>query len=206
LSASDYGGPIVSSPSVFLQAGLLGLVAVGGLFPQGRNSLQSATVNAPTEVILEVDATQRSMDADYAYLYLRVFSDSTAEYQPRHPTASGSSGPLIITKTLAQDGFKSLESVLQERSLARLGGPYESQFAILDSWTEWKIRLQNRGRPRTITVLEFSPGLAKAVKRPYPDALVKLGCTLGRLRSDVSGEPPVLDSGCKKVFKPAVIP
>jgi hypothetical protein len=190
---------------MFRQAGLLGLIAVASSSAQSRDSHQFANAGAPAEVILEVNATYRSMESDYGYLYLRVFSDSTAEYQPRHAVAGGSGGLVTLTKKLAQDDFENLESVLHDRSLAKLSGPYESQFAILDSWTEWEIKMQNRGQPRAITVLEFSPGLAKAVKHPYPGALVKLGCTLGKLRSDVSGEPLFLDDGCTKVLKLAAI-
>jgi hypothetical protein len=66
--------------------------------------------------------------------------------------------------------------------------------------TEWTIKIQRPGLAQTIQVLEFSPALAKRMKHPYPDALVKLGCNIEKLRADVYGESSPLDSECQKVL------
>jgi hypothetical protein len=49
--------------------------------------------------------------------------------------------------------------------------------------------------------LEFSPGLARTMKHPYPDALVKLGCNIEKLRAGLSGESNFPDSECKRVLR-----
>lgn len=39
------------------------------------------------------------------------------------------------------------------------------------------------------------------MKHPYPDALVKLGCKIENLRSQVSGEADSVHSECREVPK-----
>jgi len=140
------------------------------------------------------------MESNDTYVYLRVFSDSTAECQPRH-TAPEKNTLNSFKKTLTQDEFERIKSILDEPKVLNLRAKYdtETRWVIVDTWTQWNIKFQSRGQSRTITVLEFSPGLARAMKHPYPDTLVKLGCTIEKLRSDVSGEL-FLDSACKKVL------
>jgi len=91
--------------------------------------------------------------------------------------------------------------MVSDPKLSTLGPKYETRYAIVDSSTEWTIKIQRaEGEPQIIRVLEFSPGLAKTMKHPYPGALVTLGCTIEKLRTDVSGESISLDHECKKVL------
>jgi len=73
--------------------------------------------------------------------------------------------------------------------------------AIVDTSTEWTIKIQRPGQAQTIQVLEFSPGLARTMKHPYPDALVKLGCNIEKLRAGLSGESNFPDSECKRALR-----
>jgi len=90
---------------------------------------------------------------------------------------------------------------VSEPQLAAVKRKYETRYAIVDTWTEWTIEIQPPGQPQIIQVLEFSPGLARTMKHPYPDALVKLGCNIEKLRADVSGESNRLDSEFTRVLE-----
>lgn len=163
-------------------------------------SFAQSPATAPVQTIIEVIATHTTPQTEHRYMYLRVFSDGTAECQLSAPTDAKNKEPAILRKTLTKDEFTRIKSAAYEPALANVGSKYETKYAIVDSWTEWKIELHRSGQTQTIQVLEFSPGLAETMKHPYPDALVKLGCTLKKTRAAVSGEPPSHDYECEKVL------
>jgi hypothetical protein len=66
---------------------------------------------------------------------------------------------------------------------------------------EWDIKLPHQWRTQTIQVLKFSPRSAQEKNTPYPDLLVKLGCSILKLRSDVYGDDPEYGSAdCKRAL------
>ena len=178
------------------------VVMVGlGLLAPADNFAQSPSPSSNANMVLEVIATHTTMmESEDRYLYLRVFSDSTAECQPSKHSNSEKKELLVVKKALTQDEFIQIKSVVSEPKLAAVKSKYETRYAIIDSWTEWTIKIQRQGQPQIIQVLEFSPGLARTMKHPYPKALVKLGCNIKKLRADVSGEFNSLDSECERVL------
>ena len=181
-----------------MQSLLIVMVGLGLLAP-ANNLAQSARPSPNANMVLEVIATHTTMASEDRYVYLRVFSDSTAECQPSEHSNSGEK-LLVVKRTLTQDEFIRIKSVVSEPKLAAVKPKYETRYAIVDTWTEWTIKIQRTGQPQIIQVLEFSPGLARTMKHPYSDALVKLGCNIEKLRADVSGESDGLDSECKRVL------
>jgi hypothetical protein len=175
------------------------------LLPLAINFAQSPAT-APTQTLIEVITTHTAPETEHNYVYLRVFTDGTAKGQPSAPSNAKNAGPTILRKNLSQDEFTRIKSVAHEPALAKVGSKYETKYGVVDSWTEWKIELRRSGQTQTIRVMQFSPGLAKTMKHPYPEALVKLGCAVKKTRADVFGELPSLDYECAKVLgakKPA---
>jgi len=164
-------------------------------FDCGANSRSSSA-----DTVLEVIATHATVASADKYVYLRVFSDVTAEIQPSNYSDAETKERPTIKKTLTQDEFVQIKSVVDTPKLANVGPKFETRYAIVDTWTEWRIKIQRPGQPQVIEVLEFSPGLAGTMKHPYPDALVKLGCSIKKLRADVSGESALLDGECQRVL------
>jgi hypothetical protein len=165
----------------------------------GDNFAQSPSLGK--DIVLEVIATHTTLESEDKYVYLRVFFDGTAEWQSSMLSNSQKTKRLAVKKTLTQDEFMRIKSAVTEPKLAAVGPRYETRYAIVDSYTEWMIKIQRPGQPQIIQVLEFSPGLARTMKHPYPDALVKLGCNIKKLRVDVSGESnKLLDSECKRAL------
>jgi len=190
---------LVSLLPMFLGAGLLALITVESLFPHISNPRPSPNSSPSADVLLEVTATHSTMQSEDTYIYLRVFSDGTAECQSsRHANPDGEDR---YKKTLTQDEFGKLKTILDEPGLRHVRTRYETRYAIVDTSTEWVIKIRRTGRPQIIEVLEFSPALAKIMKHPYPSALVKLGCTVQKVRSDVSGESAYVDSECKRILE-----
>jgi hypothetical protein len=170
---------------------ILGIIAVAIFVGQ------SSSTGPKAEILAEVVAIHTSPEAERTYLYLRVLSNGMAEWQ----TSKAAEKELATrSKALTKDDFLRIKSILDDPRLKKLGPKYETRFAVVDSWTTWKVQIARKGHSRNIEILEFSPDLAKTLKSPYPDVLVKLGCTFKRLRADVSEEPPSLDKTCEEVF------
>jgi hypothetical protein len=69
-------------------------------------------------MVLEVIATHTTMASEDGCVYLRAFSDGTAECQPSKHSDSEKRELLVIKKTLTQDEFIRIRSVVSEPTLA----------------------------------------------------------------------------------------
>jgi hypothetical protein len=179
---------------------ILVVMTAFGLFAPADYIGQSPSPRPNADIVLEVIATHTTMASEDTYVYLRVFSDGTAECQSRnHSNSAAKERPTM--KTLTQNEFFQITSVVSNPKLTKVGPRYETRYAIVDTSTEWTIKIQRPGQPQVIQVLEFAPALARIRKHPYPNALVKLGCNIEKLRDQVSGESSSLDSECKRVLR-----
>ncbi|HKW31929.1 MAG TPA: hypothetical protein VJN92_02915 [Candidatus Acidoferrum sp.] len=142
-------------------------------------------------------ANHTSFEGDRRYLFLRVLTDGLAECESSKPSDPEH---LASKKLLTKDEYARIKSIIIDPKLAKVGRRYETWYAVVDTSTEWEIEIQRAGQAQVIQVLNFSPGLTKLMKHPYPDALVKLGCNVEKLRADVLGDSPSLDNECKKVL------
>jgi hypothetical protein len=183
----------------FVPSFLLFCFAALGLSPL---ALVAQSPGPSKEILLNVVAAHTTPQGEHSYLYLRVFSDGSAECQASTPSARVKDQP-TTTKPLAKDEFSRIKSIVDDQKLAGLAPKYETKYAAVDSWTEWKIEIHGSGRMQIIQVLEFSPSLAKTMKHPYPEALVELGCSVEKARAELTGETTLFDSKCDRSRGPA---
>jgi hypothetical protein len=136
-----------------------------------------------------------------------VYSDRTTETQSFiRSAAEPKESPAFKRKTLTQNEFIKIRTVVNAPKLAKVKPKYETRYAIVDASLRWTIKIPRPGQSQVIELLEFSPALTKTMKHPYPDALVTLGCNIEKLRDEVSGEPHLLDSECQRVLGTANLP
>jgi len=100
---------------------------------------------------------------------------------------SGDEADLVKTKTLAPQELSSLVSLLDDTKMSLLKAKYGLMYTVIDSWMEWDIALPRGRSTQTLEILNFSPSDARQNKTPYPDSLVKLGCSILKVRSEVYG-------------------
>ena len=175
------------------------MIALGLVVPVD-NLGQSTGPSQNADVFLEVIATYSSMASQGTYVYLRLFSDRTAESQPLNHSDSEAKESPTIKMTLTQNDFAQIRSVVGNPKLAKVGHRYETRYAIVDTSTEWTIKIQRPEQSQIIQVLEFAPDLAKVMRHPYPEALLRLGCNIENLRNQVTGESYSPDDECKRVL------
>jgi hypothetical protein len=125
----------------------LGLLFSADNFSQSRNRA----------IVLEVIASHRTIASDDSYVCLRVFSDSTAEWQPSKHDDAETSERATVKETLTPEQFKQIKSVVDAPNLAKVGPEFGNWYARVDTWTEWTIKIQRPKQAQIIQVIEFSP-------------------------------------------------
>jgi hypothetical protein len=167
--------------------------------------LSGARSGPSPRVILEVINKHFTMGRKISSLYLRVFSDGTAECHTGRYT--GNEPETIKKKKLTDEELGKLEALINGPELMNVNKRYELMYTVVDSWMEWNIRVPRKDGAQKIQVLNFSPGAAREKNQPYPDALVKLGCSIWKFRYEVYGEehsylkPGYLLDDCKKALE-----
>jgi hypothetical protein len=167
--------------------------------------LSSAKPGSSPRVILEVINKHFTVGRKIPSVYLRVFSDGTAECHTVRYT--GDEVGTVKKEKLSQEELGKLEALINGPELMNVKKRYELMYTVLDSWMEWNIKVPHKGGAQKIQVLDFSPGAAREKNQPYPDALVKLGCSIWKFRYEVYGDehaylkPDYLLDDCKKALE-----
>jgi hypothetical protein len=137
------------------------------------------------KIIIEVINRHFTVGKRIPSVYLRVFSDGTAEC---HTEKFWDEADVTKTKVLGAMELEKLRAVINEPHLLDVKPRYELMHFVVDSWMEWDIKIQHPGSMQKIRVVSFSPDSARERSQPYPDALVKLGCSILKIRNDVYGD------------------
>jgi hypothetical protein len=165
----------------------------------------TASQNRHKTVILEVAAEDFDIAWRQEYLYLKVLSDGTSECQ----IVKRKSGDmrfekadiLPVKRSVSQAELEQLKALLAKDDISRLDNTYKQRIAMmLDAGTVWHIRIPRINRTQEIHVVAFAPDAAKVQKRPYPTALLALGCTIEKMRGEAIGGNIDTDDECRKVL------
>jgi hypothetical protein len=162
--------------------------------------LGGARSESSPRVILEVINRHFTMGRKIPSVYLRVLSDGTAECHTVRYTRD--EAEIVKKEKLSQEELERLKALIGTPRLLNVKKRYELMHAVVDSWMEWNIKVPHKGGAQKIQVLNFSLGSAREKNQPYPDALVKLGCSIWKLRHEVYGdEPDYLNDDCKEALE-----
>lgn len=172
--------------NVLARAALLTLFVAEAVVYGGQNNSTEAanalTTGPSSRVTLEVINRHFTVGKKIKSVYVRVFSDGTAEC---HTEKYWDEPDNVKRKVLAPDDFERLEALLKQPELLSVKPRYGLMATVVDSWMEWTIKVPHGQNGQTIEVANFNPTAAKESKKPYPDVLVKLGCSIWKIRSDV---------------------
>jgi hypothetical protein len=162
-------------------------------------------------VILEVVAEDFDIAWRQEYLYLKALSDGTVECQ----IAKRKSGDMrfekadivSVKRSLSKAELEQLRALLAQNDILQLENTYRLRIAVmLVAGTAWNIRIPRINQTQEIHVVAFAPDAAIAQKRPYPTALLTLGCTIEKLRGVTIGENVDTEDECRKVLSNPVKP
>jgi hypothetical protein len=179
-------------PNKYSQVGLVFLLAAGSVFLTGGSEVQTGPSDGnkagrTREIVLEVMNEHFTRGTTILSLYLRVFSDGTAECHTEK--FSGEEKDVTKRKVLGTKEFEKLKAVINEPNFPDIKNRYELNYPVADSWMEWTITVQHPNGAQSIQVANFSPASELYKNQAYPDALVKLGCSILKIREEVFADP-----------------
>jgi hypothetical protein len=187
-----------SAPVLLLLLGCISAAQTSSSAPNEKAPVRQGTV-------LEVTAVDFDIAWQQQYLYLKVQSDGTVESQILKRKSGDmrfeKADVVALKRTLSTAELRQLKTVLAQGDTLRLKNTYKQGMAVIvDAGTWWDIRIPRQNQIQQIHVVAFAPYAAKAIKHPYPQALLTLGCTVEKLRGDTIGENLDTEDECPKVF------
>jgi hypothetical protein len=149
--------------------------------------------------VLEVVQTTDDIHRNETMVYLRVYADGLAEAHSDRVVDFRNID--LKRKRLPPEELNRLRQLLDADDTQKLNERYERFWGARDFSTEWRITMVAKGKNREMALVNFQPFLAREKHQNYPPQLESLGCSIWRLRVEVTGEP--LDrnyvAGCQKL-------
>jgi hypothetical protein len=144
-------------------------------------------------VVLEVINTHFTIGLQYKSVFLRVFSDRTAQCRYLRFGVEGEKDR-EKTKVLALADYESLQRILNAPELLGVNEKYGLVGWVIDSWMTWGISILHPESVQHISVDNFARGAVLTPDKPYPTPLTRLGCTIWKLRREVYGADSGFDT------------
>ena len=151
-------------------------------------SLDTHASSSP--VVLDVINVHNTVGLHFKSVFLRVYSDRTAECRHMRFGYDGDKERVKVKK-LSPEEYARLQSVLHAPDLRAAKEHYDLVGFVMDSWMTWEINLPDGTSSQRIAIDNFGRGAENALEKAYPVAVVRLGCTLERLRREVYGADSV---------------
>jgi hypothetical protein len=163
------------------------VAASASLYPlhgQRSNEPESPpTSDSSAKVILEVINNHFTIGQKIPSLYVKVFSDGTAECHAIKFT--GRENNDVKREHLPAKEFAEIKSLLDQPEMQGVKGRYEHPRAVADSWMEWELRAPDSQLRQEVTI-SFGPPTQEL--RAFPEALGSLGCQILKIREYVYGD------------------
>ena len=159
----------------------IGLLGISQGQP-GRESAKLPNSDSTPTVILEVVNNHFTVGRKIPSIYLRLFSDGTAECHALDSTEHEQG--TVRKGRLTPNDFEKTKAVLARSGLRDVNGRYDLPRTVIDSWMEWDLRSHDSLR-HDVTV-SFGP--EARYDRPFPEALRDLACQILTIREYIYGD------------------
>jgi hypothetical protein len=136
-------------------------------------------------VLLEVVRNSWDVQRDETLVYVRVYTDGFAEAHPMRKVDFRNIQ--FETKQLSGGELAALGNLLSDPAVAQLQPEYSRSWGNKDFGYNYIVAIFGPFQKK-VELVNFQPFLARKEGKPYPKQLEKLGCTVWRIRSEVSGE------------------
>lgn len=149
-------------------------------------------------ILLEVVRNSWDAERNETLVYLRVYSDGLAEAHPMRKVDFRDIH--LATKQLSAEQLETLKRLLFESATMQLQSHYSRYWGDKDFGYKYTVNIHGPSQ-KQLELVNFQPFLARKESQPYPRQLEKLGCSIWRLRVEVTGEPLEKDwlKGCAEL-------
>jgi hypothetical protein len=142
------------------------------------------------QLVLEVLQTDSGVGGTNQFVYLRVFSDRSVEFNPKRNQELKKDR--VSRAQISSEDMDSTLKLLASEDVDNLPSIFRSTFTPIDFYWTLDFSIARGTHSHKIKVVNFSPGMAKQNNKPYPEALVRLVCTVWAVRKNFPIEMPDL--------------
>jgi hypothetical protein len=164
---------------------------------RANNEMKPVAVRdpSPKHLLLEVVQTDSGVGGTNQFVYLRVFSDRSVEFHPKRNQAL--KRERASRAQISDEDMDSTVKLLAREDVADLPRIFRSTFTPIDFYWTLDFTIPRGAQSQKIKVVNFSPGMAKQNNKPYPEALIRLVCTVWAVRKNFPTEMPDLSGDCQ---------
>jgi hypothetical protein len=151
------------------------------------------------DILFEVVHNSWDVERDETLVYLRVYSNGFAEAHPMRKVDFRNID--LKHKQLSSEELTSLRNLLTDSATTTLEPKYSRNWGNKDFGYKFDITFSKNAEKKHLEFENFQPFLARKRGKPYPKQLEKLGCSIWKLRLEVTGEPLEKDwlRGCAEL-------
>jgi hypothetical protein len=138
-------------------------------------------------VLLEVVRHSWDVEREETLVYLRVYSSGLAEAHPMKEVDFRNIE--FKKKQLSDQELTSLHNLLTDPATASLEPKYSRNWGNKDFGYKFDVTVSENSTKKLLELDNFQPFLARKQGKPYPKQLEKIGCSIWKLRLEVTAEP-----------------
>lgn len=163
-----------------------------------KGQMKSSPVQVPhsKQLVLDVLETDSGVGGTNQFVFLRVFSDRTVEF---HPKRSDDFKEVPVSEEkISEAQLDIILALVKREDVVKLLSTFKSTYTPIDF--NWVLDFKIPRGPGTqlIQLVNFNPDIARQNHKPYPEALVRLACSVLNLRRKLKADTPYSDEECKE--------
>lgn len=169
---------------------LLGIVE--SLLPKCCMSESGKT--PPKQLILEILLTESGVGGTNQLVFLRVFSNRMVQFHPKRGRDLKTTH--VSEAEISQAQLDSIVDLLGKEDVKNLPSTFRTTYTPIDFDWVLDMRIPRGPHLQKIKLVNFYPEMAKQNNKPYPQALLRLTCTVLALRDSLNAETPYPKEEC----------
>jgi hypothetical protein len=178
---------------VHLAIAVLLTTTVDGLRQNG-NALPESAVR-PKTLVMEIRETDSGVGGTNQFVFLRIFSDRTVELHSKR--SQDIKKNRVTDGEISQGQLDTILTLLAREDVKSLPSTFRSTYTPIDfNWT-LDMKIPRGAGGQQIKLVNFYPEMAKQNNKPYPEALLRLACTVLALRQSLNADTPYSEERCR---------
>ena len=150
---------------------------------------------SPKQLVLEILMTESGVGGTNQLVFLRIFSNGTVQFHPKRGQDLNKTH--VSQADISRAQLNSIAGLLEEEDVKNLPSTFRSTYTPIDFNWVLDMNIPRGPKVQQIKLINFYPATAKQNKKPYPEALLRLACTVLALRNGLNAETPYSEEECR---------
>jgi len=163
---------------------------------QNRAESSPGQVDTSKKLVLEVLETDSGPGGgSNQFVFLRAFSDRSIEF---HPKRSEDLKKVPVSRgEISQAQLEMILAVVGREDVMKLPDMFKTTYTPIDFHWTLDMKIPRGTQVQQIKLVNFFPAMAKQNNMPYPEALMRLACSVLALRRSLNADTPDSDGTCR---------